>query len=164
MIIVVDAGSLIALSRIGCLWILKRKFTEIVIPQAVYDEVVIKGAKRPNVSEIKKSSWIKIQRVKNIKKIALLNQKIHLGESEAIILAKEMKADLIVLDDNQARQIAIAEGLKVAGVLALLLEAKNQGWITSVKKTLNDLEAQGFFISKDLRKEILKKAEESKTP
>ena len=62
-----------------------------------------------------------------------IRESLHLGEIEAIALAGEIKADLIILDDKKAREFAEKEGLKVAGLLALLIIAKEKRIIERVK-------------------------------
>ena len=83
------------------------------------------------------------------------------GESEAIALAKEIDADLIILDDADARDTAIEEGLDVVGLLAFLVLAKEEGIINQVRPLLDALRQQGFFISDDLYHHILRRAGES---
>ena len=76
------------------------------------------------------------------------------GESEAIALAKESDADLIILDDEDARETAIAEGLDVVGLLAFLVLAKEEELIHQARPLLDALREQGFFISDDLYQHI----------
>ena len=89
-----------------------------------------------------------------------LNTILDLGESEVIVLAKEIKADMIILDEEKARKIAISEGLKVTGLLAFLIHAKEKGWIMEVKPLLDELKVKGFFMGEDLYFDVLQKAKE----
>lgn len=88
MIILSDSGPLIALSKINYLYILNEFFNDIVIPQAVWTEVVEKGKGRLGCKEVKDANWILINEVKNILGIEALKHEIGIGESETIILAK----------------------------------------------------------------------------
>lgn len=91
MIVLSDSGPLIALSKINYLYILNEFFSDIVIPQAVWIEVVEKGKERPGCKEVKDANWILVNEVKNILGIEALKHEIGVGESETIILAKELK-------------------------------------------------------------------------
>lgn len=123
MIVLSDSGPLIALSKINYLYILSEFFNDIVIPQAVWTEVVEKGKGRPGCKEVKDANWILINEVKNILGIEALKHEIGIGESETIILAKELNADLVLIDDRIAKEIAISMGLNVTGTLAIIHEA-----------------------------------------
>ena len=89
-----------------------------------------------------------------------LNSILGLGESEAIALAKEIKADLIVLDDDKARKAAFSEGLRVTGLLSFLIKAKEKDIIKKVKPNIDDLRQKNFFIREDLYLDTIKKAGE----
>ncbi len=82
------------------------------------------------------------------------------GESEAIVLALEKDAELILIDDYDGREIARALGLRVAGTLGVLLKAKFTGKITSLRDELEKLKATGFWLSEGLYEKILKEADE----
>lgn len=125
MIVVCNSGPLIALSKIKHLDILKEFFEEIIIPEAVWIEVVEKGKGRPGAKDIKESPWIRVKRVENKIAIEALRHEIGAGESEAIILAMELNADLVLIDDKIARGIAVSMGLNVAGTLSIIYEAIN---------------------------------------
>ncbi|MFZ3168098.1 MAG: hypothetical protein WA130_10830 [Candidatus Methanoperedens sp.] len=116
---------MIALSKIKHLDILKEFFEEIIIPEAVWIEVVEKGKGRPGAKDIKESPWIRVKRVENKIAIEALRHEIGAGESEAIILAMELNADLVLIDDKIARGIAVSMGLNVAGTLSIVYEAIN---------------------------------------
>ena len=69
----------------------------------------------------------------------MTNSNIHLGEAEAIMLALELKADLILMDERRGRALAMNYQLKVTGLLGVLLQAKKQGEIIAVKPLLDQL-------------------------
>jgi predicted nucleic acid-binding protein len=91
VIVLSDSGPLIALSKINYLHILYEFFEEIIIPQAVWIEVVEKGKERPGSKEVQDANWIIVNRVKNILGTEALKHEIGIGESETIILAKERR-------------------------------------------------------------------------
>ncbi len=149
MRIVCDSSTIIALERINYLWLLENLAKEILIPDAVAKE--IKRKKDVNLPAF----FI----VKEAKDKSFINQKrenLHSGEVEAIALARETKTDLLILDDKKARELAEKEGLNVAGLLALLILAREKEIIKKVKPILDALKAQNFFIGEDLYIEILK--------
>jgi hypothetical protein len=82
------------------------------------------------------------------------------GEAEAIILSKEKKADLILIDEKKARKAARRAGFEVVGVLGLLLAAKNKALIPAIKPFIEELSKQGFRLSKKVTERALKEAGE----
>ena len=86
--------------------------------------------------------------------------RLHAGEVEVMILAQELNADLVLLDDNTAKKTAAYLGLHVAGTLGVLLFAKESGLIPKIAPVLSDLENDGFFMSNTIKSLILKKAGE----
>jgi predicted nucleic acid-binding protein len=159
--VVCDASTLIALARIGQLDILPLVGAQVVIPMAVYEEVVVKGAGKPGSDAIRQASWIETREVFARDLVRQFRTFLGIGESEVIALAKESDADLILLDDADARETAFSEGLDVVGLLAFLVLAKENGAIKLVRPLLNALRRQGFFFSDDLYHRILQKADES---
>jgi hypothetical protein len=82
------------------------------------------------------------------------------GEAEAIVLAGELQADVVILDDATARRVAEAEGRTVVGLLGLLLHAKLRGLVGAVRPSLDDMVAAGFFLDDSLYRSILGQAGE----
>lgn len=87
MILVLDSSALIALARVGQLEILPRLANEICIPQAVHDEVAANAPGRVGAEEIGRATWIRVCPVMDRAAVTRLNQRLDLGEAEAIILA-----------------------------------------------------------------------------
>ncbi len=159
-VVISDSSLLIHLSQIGCLNILKELFGKILIPPAVYREVVIDGLERPGSREVKEASWIKVVEVRNVHLKRILQLSLDEGEAETIVLALEINADRVLLDDREARLQAKRLGLRVTGTLGVLLRAKKLGLVGGLKEELNKLREFGFRISKDLEEDILKAAGE----
>jgi predicted nucleic acid-binding protein len=132
----------------------------VVIPVAVYEEVVVKGVGKPGADEVREASWIETREVSARAVVAGFRMVLDTGESEAIALAKEVDADLIILDDEKARSAALSEGLSVVGLLAFLVLAKERGIISHVRPLVDALRQQGFFISDNLYQDILRRAGE----
>ncbi len=112
MKVVSNSSPLIFLSAIGMLDLLKAEFEEILVPEAVYDEVTSNGLKGSN--EVKHADWIKVQTIKNIDVLSFLPM-LDRGEESAIVLAIEQDADLVLLDDLAGRRAAMMQGLNVTG-------------------------------------------------
>jgi predicted nucleic acid-binding protein len=158
--VVCDASTLIALARIGQLEILARTGSRVVISREVYEEVVVRGVGKPGATEVREASWIETNEVTDHSMVARFRVALHAGESEAIALAKEIDADLIILDDEEARDTAQSEGLNVVGLLAFLVMAKERGTTEQVQPLLDVLKQQGFFMSDELYYHILRRAGE----
>ena len=126
----------------------------------MYREVTVAGM--PGAVEISRAPWIKRQSVTNQAAVEGLLRKARLddGESEAIVLATEIKATLLLLDDREAREYAKSQTLPVSGTLGVLLTAKAHGWISSVRAALDNLLATGFYLSSREYRNVLRKAGE----
>ena len=159
MWIVCNSTVLIALSRIGHLWLLEELFGRLVIPTAVYTDVVERGSGKPGARDVAEAGWINVEQVRDIRLVEELSLALHKGEAEAIALAKEIGADLIILDDNLARSAARNGGLNVVGTLGLLFQAKLKGLATELKPLLDNLRSTGFYMG-DEYYEILEQANE----
>lgn len=150
MILVVDASPLITLARIGSLELLHRLAAQVVVPEAVYHECVIRAQGRPGSIEVAQAGWIIREQVKNQAKVVRLHTRVGRGEAEAIVLAQEIHADAVVLDDATARRMAEGEGCRVVGLLGLLLEGKQRGLIPAVQPLFDLMRTTGFFIGEAL--------------
>ena len=158
--VVVNSTPLLVLGNIGQLDILCKMYEEIIIPEAVYQEVTEKDDAASQAIRAA-GNWIKVEAIQNPNEYALYRARLHAGEVETMILAQQSpKADLIVLDDNAARKTAEFLGLTVTGTVGILLKAKQKGIITQIKPLLNEIMQNGFFISNSLLQMILKAAGE----
>ena len=109
---------------------------------------------------MKGAPWIRVIEVRDKRLKNILQLVLDEGEAEAIVLALEVNANLVLLDDREARLQAKRLGLRVTGTLGILLRAKRLGLIESLKEELNKLKETSFRISKSLEEEILEKAGE----
>jgi predicted nucleic acid-binding protein len=142
------------LAIIGHLDLLKLQFSELRIPNAVSEEL----AANPNPAALATTDaaiddgWIKTPDPKNLTLLNLLLPSLHRGEAEAIVLAVDLKADTIIIDEHEGRLVARQAGLSVTGVLGVLLRAKQEGTISAVHPEIRALRAKArFFISKPLK-------------
>jgi len=154
-----NTSTLIHLSAIGHLKLLKEFHGKIVIPPAVWKEIVEKGKTRPGVKEIKearKDGWLKIMTPENKPLLRLLSMQLDNGEAEAIALAIEREASIIFLDESDARKTAEIYKLQKTGVIGILIRAKLQKRIPSLKKELDKLQNRNnFWIDKKLYRKAI---------
>lgn len=104
--------------------------------------------------------WLKRHSVRDRELVADLPQKLHLGEREAIVLAMELNAELLI-DDREARKAATARGVECFGTLRVLKRAKDMGLVNRVKPALDDLLLSGTYMSKSLYEEVLRLVDEA---
>ncbi len=156
MIVVGDASPIIGLAAVGKLNILKKLYENIYIPEAVYQEIAVSGDGQPGSSEVKSEEWIISHPVRDINFFKALRIELDEGEAEAIALAIEIKAELILIDEKLARNVALRLGLNVVGVLGILAEAKRQMIIDELKPAIDALiKNAGFRIGSDLYEKVL---------
>ena len=143
--IVADAGPIIAFARVGRLALLQQVVTELVVPHAVYEDLVIKGRGRPGAAEVERSTWIRRLTIRDQEALAHLPRVLGQGEREAIVLAGEEHAVLLA-DDWKARETAEQRGIEVVGILWVLAEAKRRGLIAEARSIVEELLAVGYWI------------------
>jgi uncharacterized protein len=160
VIVVCDSTVLIGLSKIGKLELLEKVFGQISIPGAVFAEVAEKGLNRPGAKSIKKADWIKVTEIKDRSQVSFLLGILDKGEAEVLALAKESRADLILLDEEKGRKIAVIAGFDVMGLLGLFLLAKNIGLLEKVGPLIDELRRENFRISDRVVSATLKRAGE----
>lgn len=151
---------MIHLAKIGRLELLREFFGEVLIPEAVYRECVLEGSDSEDAQAIKNAEWIKVEKITDERLRRSLMIELDEGESEAIVLALEKNAELVLMDDYDGREVARALGLRVAGTIGILLKAKFTGKIVSLRDELEKLKAMGFWLSDGLYEKVLKEAGE----
>lgn len=161
MIVVSNTSPITNLAAISQLALLQQLYGTIVIPQAVYDEMASVGRVVAGSVEVQTKSWIQAQQVANKALVTALQLELDRGEAEAIALAIELKADLLLLDERRGRTVASRFGLKFTGILGVLIEAKHKGVISAVKPVLDSLIlTAGFWITDSLYQRVLQTAGE----
>ena len=158
MIIVSDTTPLNYLILIGRENILHQLFGKVIIPQAVFNELSATGASEKVRLWVKELPfWIEVKQTVLIPDSSL--DILDAGEKEAIMLAQEISADLLLVDDWQARLAAINLGIRITGTLGILDRAARENLI-DLPETLNALQNTNFHISSDLIRKLL---EDNKT-
>ena len=156
--VVSNTTPIISLLKIGKLQIFKDLYDEIFIPQEVFNEIEA-GKNKEFYTDLSKIEWIKIEKINNEKALSYFLD-LDKGEAEAIVLANEKEADLIILDESLGRFHAKHTGLKVTGTIGILLKAKQLGYITELKPLLFELRTKNVWLSDSLIENALKLANE----
>ena len=133
MIVVSDTTPLITLMKAEKLDILHRLFGEVMIPEAVFSEVTGNDTFRNEEDTIRNSDYIKVVKVRDDSQVMFLQRAtgLDLGESQAIIYADEVKADLLLMDEVAGRKVAQNMKLPIAGSIGILIRAFQSGIITT---------------------------------
>jgi len=156
-----NSSPLIWLSRINRLSILKFLFREVVIPEKVYDETSSgQSADSIIIKKAVEEGWVKVSKEKNDEASALVEVSgIHLGEAEAILLARKLGVELIV-DEREASATAQVFGVRPIGTVGVLLLALSQNHLTlnEFEMCLDYLIANGFWLTVDVYKRTLEEA------
>lgn len=153
MRVIVNTSPLIALNQIGRLELLRQLYGAIIRPQAVYDELMGGLDQHEYSDSILSADWIITE--PDPEGMAL-RKELGAGETAAIILAHKTNADLLILDDLQARLVATGMGLRITGTLGVLLAAKQQNLILDLEQAIKDLQTAGFHIARELTDAFLK--------
>ena len=150
MIVVSDTTPLISLLKICKLDLLEKLFGEVLIPQAVFDELTIDARFQSEADQIKKEKFIIVKSVKNPESANILKRATGLdqGESEAIVLTDEMKADLLLMDEAKGRNVSSQMGIKIMGTIGIIMAAYEEKFLTSdeVKECVYGLQRAGRHI------------------
>lgn len=154
MIVVSDTSPITALLQVGRCELLSAIFVEVVVPVAVRDELHRFHDSLPD--------YIGVRAIRDEHLAKCLRDSLDAGEAEAVVLAEEIGADYLLMDEKRGRSIAESRGLKVVGLLGVLLLAKKIGYLDSVGGLLAEIEScSGFFVSDSVKQIVLKAAGET---
>jgi uncharacterized protein len=157
--IVGDAGPLIAFARIGQLDLLRQVVEDIILPDAVYEEIATKGRSRPGAQQLAESGWVRRREINAPDLLDSLPAHLHPGEREAIALALELNAQLLI-DERRGRAVAKALGIDVVGSLTVLAEAKKRGFIRLAGPLVTALVDAGHWLEASLVRTFLEEVGE----
>jgi uncharacterized protein len=136
---------------IGEISLLQQIYPKVLIPPAVHSELTRLPDLQPTMISLLDASWLDLQAPTNLQLLDTLNQTLDPGEAEAIALAVELGADRLLIDERLGRRIAASYGLKLRGLLGILIHAKQQRLIPVLKPILDRLINQaGFRVSQVL--------------
>jgi predicted nucleic acid-binding protein len=155
--VVSNTTPLISLVGVGLLDLLPTLYGDIWAPQAVYREYQNGRVRHPNSPDLDALPWFSVH-------VAPLDTAVpptlDAGETEIIALARSCSPHLVLLDEQRGRNVAMRLGLPVAGSLTVLLEAKQMGLLQAITPIVDQMIAQGRWISPALRARVLQMAGE----
>lgn len=166
MIIVSDTSPIANLIVVGYVDLLPQLFGTIVIPDVVNQELLANGENHPVTQTVMTVDWLDVRSVRDQSQVMVLehDRRLDLGEANAIVLAIELQATQLLIDERLGRAEAKRQGLRITGILGVLLAAKRQGLIPVVRPILDRLISEANFrISNQLYDETIALAEEATT-
>ena len=158
MILVADASALIALSACDSLALLEALFGTVLVPQAVFLEVA--AVDKPQSDRLRSYLQGKVRAV-DMRGFVFLDAFADAGETQAMLLYKELAADYLLIDDKRGRKVAKINQIKTVGSLGVLLQAKRAGLISRVAPLIEKIAASPVFMSESLIQTVLDLADES---
>ena len=165
MPVVSNTSPILNLAVIDRLSLMREQFTTVAIPKGVLKELRV-GENLPGSKKILdalEAKWLQVEEIQDTAMLRILKRELDAGEAEAIALAVETSAHWILLDESEARRIAKDLGLKVTGVLGILLRACRQKRIPSLRTEMERLrEKAGFYIADQLFEDLLKQSQRIK--
>ena len=144
-LVVCNSSPVIALAQIKALDLLRMLFTGVVIPPTV----------RGEIQSVALPEWVQVQPLTQELDARVATASLDAGEREALGLAIERRADLLVLDDLPARLLAEKLGIPVIGTVGVLLLAKQRGLLPVIRPALDALRGVNFFLAEHLYLRLL---------
>lgn len=150
MIVVSDTTPLISLLKINRLDLLEKLFGEVFIPQAVFNELTADERFQLEAEQIRQKKFIFIKPVNVPESVNILKRAtgLDLGESEAIVLTDELKADILLMDEAKGRSVSSQMGIRIMGTIGILMAAYEEKTLTSneVRECITGLQHAGRHI------------------
>jgi predicted nucleic acid-binding protein len=162
--VISDTTALNYLGRIGQFELLRRQFQHVLIPPAVLAELKA----RPDLPGLKSAQqaladgWLELRSPQNWNVVEALRATLGAGESQAIALAQELPASLLLMDEAAGREVAERLHLNLIGTTGILLRARKDGVIPRLKPVLDELlQLHGFRLSRKIYNDALREAGEA---
>lgn len=165
-----DSSPLIWLAKVGKIALLRDLFEQVIMPQEVYVETVEEGLQQGfsdalTIKECVNEGWMKVSKLNPsgdslIQRISSYTSEIHLGEAQAIVLAREMNV-LLLMDESTGRVFAEAWGLKVKGTVYVIISALRTGLIdkNEAKEIILKMVVKGFRLEPNLLARLITEIE-----
>ncbi|HRG47577.1 MAG TPA: DUF3368 domain-containing protein [Leptospiraceae bacterium] len=151
MIVISDTSPFIALLNINKIELLHTLYGKIIIPNGVREELFRNKFNQKSILELLRKDYVQVFDLTDRILYHSLIQYLDAGESEAIALAVELNADLLLIDEKKGRIEAEKQGLKVIGTLGILIDAKRKGLISNLSDTIEELKSKiGFRLHPSL--------------
>ncbi len=161
MIVVSNTTPLIGLAVVGQFDLLHHLFGKITIPEAVFTEAVLFGREQGGAKqEVSHANWIEVTAVHDQLAVEVLLDELDRGEAETIVLARELNADWVLMDEKKGRRKLSEMNLNKVGTVGLLLKGKHIGLLPEIKPYLETLREQGFSLSQTVIESALLQANE----
>ena len=151
--VVSNTTPIISLLKLNRIDLFEKLYNELYIPIAVFNEIEA-GKDKIYYKDLSEIDWIKIVEIENKLSVKYFLD-LDSGEAEAIVLATELNADLIIIDEKLGRYHAKNADLKVIGTIGVLLKAKKEGLIFAIKPLLDELTENNVWISEKFKRDIL---------
>ena len=153
MLVVSDTSPISALVQIGRVELLTDLFGAVCVPSAVNAELLRFHASLP--------ARVEVREVVDRARVEAFLPRLDLGEAEAIVLAIEVQADHLLIDERRGRLIASQAGVPIIGLIGVVLLAKRRGLIPAAKELIVDLQTTaGFYVDDALVQRTLQAAGE----
>lgn len=160
MIIVADTTPIITLLKIDKLSLLEKLFGKIIVPKAVFRELTQNNKFVNEADIITKNNFIEVQDVSTHDTVELFRKSTGLdaGESEALVLAEKLQADMMLLDEKKARKMASLMNIKVMGTVGILIKAYEKKIISKdeILVSVNIMKSYGRFVSESVYEELFR--------
>ncbi len=155
-----NTSPLTNLAAINQFDLLRRLYGRLFIAEGVWRELNAFGQAWPGQAEVTSAGWIERQEVRNTLLVETLRRDLDQGEAETIALATELRTDLVLMDEREGRHAAQRLGLRTVGVVGILLDAKQQGFLPIVRPAFDALRTTGFYLSQQVYRRGLELAGE----
>lgn len=160
LVVVSDTSPVRALAHLGHLELLRDLFERVLLPPAVVAELLYPAGSLTAV-DVTRISFLEQRTPMRLERVQEFLKTLDPGEAEALALAEEVGAHLVLIDEAAGRAAALNSGLAVMGTLGLLVKGKERGKIPVVAPLILRLRKElGFFISADLQDWILRRVGE----
>jgi predicted nucleic acid-binding protein len=130
-------------------------FEKVFVPVAVHEELT--DSRTPEIVRgraLSMPTWFEVRTVQE-NQTTTFPVTLHRGERQSILLAESLRADVLLIDEQIGRTIALSRNLPLSGTLGVLERADRMGFVTDFQQVLQRLKASGFFISEALEQQLM---------
>jgi len=156
--VVSNTTPFISLLKISKIELLRDIYGRIIIPKGVFEEIE-RGNNKTFYADLSKMGWIDIRKIKDKSPLKYLHD-LDNGEAEVLVLANEIKADIVIIDEKLGREYAAHFNLNITGTIGILLKAKKLKLIKEIKPVLSEMTEKGIWLNNSLIEKILILAKE----
>jgi predicted nucleic acid-binding protein len=157
VIVVSDSSPLITLSKIGHIHLLPAMYGSVHITPEVYSEVVVTGAGLWGAAEIAKAEWVRVKTADEDATVSAEDKAVlGMGDISTILLAKQLKAEVALIDDRRARALALRHNVTPLGCVGILHTAFLAGLVADLRKVYQLLLGSGAYVDRRIVESNLK--------